>query len=129
MRSMKNLNNFQQCLVCKRVCCSGGSDQKSSCTTSLEHSNNNHIELNEHRSKNGNDQIAPLFLYSQTKRPRADNANIDLDWLLERFDFDVLFTCSILCIFKEQGGSHVASLLDAIVSENSEAISFHAVIY
>ena len=85
--------------------------------------------MNEHRSKNGNDQIAPLLLYSQTKRPRADNANIDLDWLLVRFDFDVLFTCSILCIFKEQGGSHVASLLDAIVSENSEAISFHAVIY
>ena len=60
-------------------------------------------------------------------RSRQDHTYIDLHWLLERYEFDISFTCSILRIFKEQGANHMARLLKA-ASENNEAVSFHAVI-
>ena len=73
------------------------------------------------------DQRGRVCSYFYFKTPRLDIMYIDILWLLIRCDLDVQFVCTILSLFKEHGRCHIASLLDAVASDNIEAIRFHAV--
>ena len=118
--------NVKESHTCTDACCSCrlGSEKKMLIT---KWSSFKELKSDTKRFENGQSQNNDVCLNSHSKRSRPDNTYIDLYWLLERCCFDVQFTCSVLIIFKEQGRRHIASLLDAIASDDSEAISFHAV--